>query len=177
MTLPMDILVAEHKLILQAVELARKEADKTHLNAAVNPNFVATIVDFFRTYADRFHHGKEEGILFNGLFQKKLDEANQKMMNELVLEHALARQTVTALENAKDRYVSGETDALGDVLKAIDTIVKLYPAHVEKEDAHFFYPVMTYFSVQEQEEMLANFLNFNRNFTDKKYRQIINSFG
>ena len=64
MSLPVDVLITEHKLILRAVELIKKEATKMHANKKVNPNFITAAVDFFRTYADRFHHGKEEGILF-----------------------------------------------------------------------------------------------------------------
>ena len=42
-----------------------EENDKNdNQNKKVNPNFITAAVDFFRTYADRFHHGKEEGILF-----------------------------------------------------------------------------------------------------------------
>jgi len=51
----------------------------------------------------------------------------------------------------------------------------LYPAHIEKEDKHFFYPCMEYFSVLERQNMLTSFLEFNQNFTEKRYKQIIDS--
>ena len=175
MLLPVDVLITEHKLILRAVELVNKEADKIQANKSVNPNFITTVVDFFRTYADRFHHGKEEGILFRELSQKKLNQADLKVMNELLLEHTFARRTVTALEQAKETYVSGRTEALKDVLELLSSLVKLYPEHIEKEDNHYFYPCMKYFSEQEQQEMLDSFLGFNQDFTDKRYKQIINS--
>ena len=175
MSLPVDVLITEHKLILQAVEHIKKEADQIQATKAVNPNFITMAVDFFRTYADRFHHGKEEGILFKELSQKKLNDVDHRLMNELMTEHAFARRTVTALENAKDTFVSGKTETLKDVLDFLNTLVKLYPAHIEKEDKHFFYPVMKYFSEQEQKEMLDSFLSFNQDFTDKRYKQIINS--
>lgn len=99
--LPVDILVTEHKLILRAVEKIKKEIQQIDATKAVNPNYLTTAVDFFRTYADKFHHGKEEGILFRELSQRKLNETDQKVMMELMLEHGVARHTVTALDSAR----------------------------------------------------------------------------
>ena len=173
MSLPVDVLVTEHKLILQAVGLIEREIEQIQNNNAVDHNFIATAVDFFRTYADRFHHGKEEGILFRELSQRQLKDTDQKIMKDLMIEHTFARRTVTALEKEMESYVSGQKEALNEVLDSLRTLVKLYPEHIQKEDKHFFYPCMRYFSKQEQQEMQGNFLEFNRNFTDKKYKQII----
>jgi hemerythrin-like domain-containing protein len=175
MSLPVEILVTEHKLILQAIDRLRKEGEKIQSSLAINPNFVTTAVDFFRTYADRFHHGKEEGILFRELSQKKLSESDHKVMTELMLEHAFARRTVTALDSAKEKYISGNKEALKDVLELLNALIKLYPTHIEKEDKHFFYPCMEYFSQAERQNMTTSFLAFNQNFVDKRYKQIIDS--
>jgi hemerythrin-like domain-containing protein len=175
MSLPVDILVTEHKLILQAIDRLNIETEKIRSSEAVNPNFITTAVDFFRTHADRFHHGKEEGILFKALSQKKLGESDHKVMTELMLEHASARRTVSALENAKEKYISGNKEALQEVLDLLAALVKLYPTHIEKEDKHFFYPCMDYFTEAEKQDMLASFLAFNEKFTDKRYKQIIDS--
>ena len=173
MTVPVEVLISEHKLILQTVELVKKETKKVDANKKVDPLFIGTIVDFFRTYADRFHHGKEEGILFSELSRKQLNEAHNKMMNELVMEHAFARRTVTELEHANELYVLGKPDAVEKVLELLDTLVHLYPMHIDKEDNNFFFPVMAYFSEHEQKEMLSSFLSFNEDFTDKRYKQLI----
>ena len=173
MSVPVEVLITEHKLILQAVSLMKNEAQRIQTSQTVNAAFVTTIVDFFRTYADRFHHGKEEGLLFRELSQKKMNDNDSKIMKELIMEHAFARRTVTALENAKNSYVSGEKDALKDVLANLGELVKLYPAHIEKEDKHFFYPSMAYFSESEKEALGTNFSAFNHDFTDKRYKHVI----
>ena len=98
-------------------------------------------VDFFRTYADRYHHGKEEGILFNDLYKRKLSEADAAVMRELILEHATARRTVITLEKQEANYISGNAEALGSILESLITLIELYPRHIEKEDKHFFFPV------------------------------------
>jgi hemerythrin-like domain-containing protein len=175
MSVSVTMLIDEHKLILRAVDAIKAKVEEIEATKKVNPDLISTIVDFFRTYADRFHHGKEEGILFNELFHKQLSDADRKATNELIMDHVFARQTVTALENAKESYVAGKTEALGTLLESLRTLMEFYPKHIEKEDKHYFYPSMAYLSAQEQEDMLKKFLEFNRSFTDKLYSQIVNS--
>ena len=171
--LPIEILINEHRLIERFVKFIGKEMEKIAETQKVEPNFMVAAVDFFRTYADRYHHGKEEGILFKGLSQKKLSETDKKMMLELTMEHAYARRTVRNLENSKEAYLAGKADALKDILQLLNALVELYPMHIEKEDKHFFLPSMTYFTQAEQEEMLNKFIAFDRDFTNKKYQQIV----
>jgi hemerythrin-like domain-containing protein len=171
--LPVEILIGEHRLIERFVKLIKKEMEKTIETQKVEPNFIVVAVDFFRTYADRYHHGKEEGILFKGLSQKKLSATDDKMMLELIMEHAYARRTVNNLESLKETYLAGKVDTLKDIMQLLKALVELYPTHIEKEDEHFFFPSMKYFTQPEQEEMLNKFVEFNRDFTNKKYQQVI----
>jgi hemerythrin-like domain-containing protein len=157
------------------VSLLEKEIEKIKASGKVEPNFIVVAVDFFRTYADRYHHGKEEGILFKGLSSKKLSDIDHKMMLELVMEHAFARKTVKSLEALKENYVDGKTETLSSILDLLRALVELYPKHICKEDAQFFYPSMKYFTQEEQERMLNDFIEFDRNFTNKKYSQIVES--
>lgn len=175
MWLPVDMLINEHKLILQVVDFISKEIEQIRTNKKVNPDTITAFVDFFRTYADRFHHGKEEGLLFKELSQRQLNDSDQIMMSDLITEHAFARKTVTALDNAKQEFIYGKKDALNDILNLLSTLIELYPKHIEKEDKRFFYPCMAYFGEQEKQEMQSNFLGFNQNFTDKRYKQIIDA--
>jgi hemerythrin-like domain-containing protein len=173
--LPVEILINEHRLIERFIKIVKKETENIIETQKVKSNFIVIAVDFFRTYADRYHHGKEEGILFQGLSQKKLSESDKKIMLELTMEHAYARRTVKNLEGSKELYLAGNFDALKDILILLKALVELYPAHIEKEDKHFFLPSMEYFSLQEQAEMLSAFVEFDREFTNNKYQQVIST--
>ena len=48
------------------------------------------------------------------------------------------------------------------VLSLLTTLAGFYPKHIEKEDKHFFFPVMEYFSREEMDRMLADFAEFDR---------------
>jgi hemerythrin-like domain-containing protein len=147
--------------------------DRIAKTQKVDSNFIVAAVDFFRTYADRYHHGKEEGILFQSLSRKELSTTDQKMMFDLSMEHAYARKTVRNLERAKEAYLAGVANALNDIAQYLSALVELYPKHIEKEDNHFFIPVMAYFTGEEQDDMLKKFIAFDQDFTNKKYQQIV----
>ncbi len=170
--LPVELLISEHRLILHMVSLIEREIERI-ATENVKPNFIVATVDFFRTYADRYHHGKEEGILFKELSKKELSDVDHTMINELVMEHAYARRTVNNLERTEEDCIASKKDVKNEVLDQLNALVELYPKHIQKEDKQFFYPSMEYFTEKEQEDMLSKFIEFDGNFTNRRYKQII----
>jgi len=163
----------EHRIIEKMVLRLEDERRKiTDLNQ-VDPFFIDAAVDFFRTYADRTHHGKEEDILFEELEKKQLTKKNYRVMNELVEEHRYARRTVQSLLKAKEKFIEGDEDAAAEILENLGKLIELYPMHIEKEDKGFFYDAMAYFTEEEQSRMLERFYEFDRNMIHEKYRAIV----
>jgi hemerythrin-like domain-containing protein len=143
---PIGPLMKEHRLIERMIPLLDKELTQINEKNKANVELLTVAVDFFRTYADRTHHGKEEDILFRELAKKRLSKEHERIMNELVAEHVLARKTVSVLVNAKNNYNEGNPESLEDIITYVRELVGFYPAHIEKEDKHFFYPVLEYLS-------------------------------
>lgn len=171
--MPVGPLMKEHRIIERMIDLLGRESRRIAEERDVDPTFIDAAVDFIRTYADRTHHGKEEDILFRDLAERSLSEEEQETMEELVREHVLARQTTGELVAAKERYVEGDVEALDTVLEKLDVLVNIYPDHIEKEDKHFFLPVMEYFSEAEQDEMLEEMWEFDRGMIHEKYRSVV----
>ena len=140
---------------------------------AIDSKFVEIIVDFIRIYADRCHHGKEEGILFRELGNKPISNEHTTMMRGLIEEHVYARKTTSNLEKANLRYVNGDVAAREDIRKFLNDLAEFYMKHIEKEDKQFFYPSMEYFSPQEQENMLQEFGDFDRRLIHEKYLRVL----
>ena len=88
---PIGALMKEHRLIERMVALLGEELRKTSQTNKADPAFINIATDFFRTYADRTHYGKEEDILFRDLAKKNLSPEHIEIMNELTKEHVLAR--------------------------------------------------------------------------------------
>jgi hemerythrin-like domain-containing protein len=173
---PIGPLMWEHRLIEQMVVLLRGEIDRITSGKTVNVILVEQAVDFFRTYADRTHHGKEEEILFRDLARKKMSPEHRKIMDELVREHIHGRELVRKLVEVKDLYVNGYAEALPHIASELKELVDFYPGHIEKEDKHFFFPCLDYFTQAEQERMLQEFRDFDRNMIHEKYRTVVENF-
>lgn len=170
----------EHRRIERMVELMKAQLEALKSSSHVDPveldRFITTGVDFFRIYADRTHHGKEEDILFDQLKQKDLSDEHQQIMNELMDQHVQARQSVSRLEKEMRAY--RQNPGNGDrhrpaMIKELDFLVHLYPGHIDKEDNHFFRPVMDYFTEQEQEKMIEEFFTFDRGMIHEKYERAV----
>jgi hemerythrin-like domain-containing protein len=174
---PIGPLMWEHRLIESMVSLMRKEIITINEKSEVRTAFIDVIVDFFRIYADRTHHGKEEDILFRELKKKKIDSQHETIMNELIEEHIYGRKTVGRLVDANKLYQKGDIDALEKIVECLTELSEFYPRHIEKEDKRFFFPCLEYFSQVEQDAMLQDFWAFDRNMIHEKYRKVVEEYG
>ena len=59
-----QVMVKEHQLILRMIALLERNVALMEQGRFRNWQFFIDAVDFIRNYADRFHHAKEEDILF-----------------------------------------------------------------------------------------------------------------
>ena len=179
---PIGPLMIEHRLIERMLQLMQREFQRIKDNIAVDqafafvdPVFIDTAVDFIHTYADRCHHGKEEDLLFKALAEKNLAPEHRQIMDDLIREHAWAREATAGLVKAKEGYLLEKPGALDELMEHLGKLVKFYPGHIEKEDQHFFIPCMTYFSQSEQADLLARMHEFDRQLIHEKYRGVVES--
>lgn len=166
-------LMIEHRLIERMLEIVKREAASIRETNEINPVFIDNVVDFVRIYADRTHHGKEEDILFRDLTKKNMTTEEKRIMEELVEEHRIGRKIVGELVESKERHLAGDHTALETVLAKLEFLISFYPRHIEKEDKVFFPAMIKYLSVEEQEEMLNEFRQFDSNMIHEKYRRFI----
>ena len=171
--LPIGPMMAEHRLIERMIFIIKDELTNIQNENKIDPIFIDNAVDFIRTYADQTHHGKEEDILFRELKKKKLSNEHERIMNELIEEHKFGRKTTRALLEAKDEYVQGNQNAITTIIDTMNSLVDFYPKHIEKEDKHFFIPVMDYFSKEEQDAMLDEGQVFDRRMIHRKYDALV----
>lgn len=180
--MPIGPLMIEHRLIERMVSLLEKEIINIENSQKADSDFIYAAVDFFRIYADKAHHGKEEDILFRELDKKPLSGEHRRIMDELMEEHVVARKNVKGLFEANQSYSRGENAALSDITNYLRILTRLYPEHIQKEDKRFFIPVMNYFSEQEQQAMLKAFLDFDKSLMHgketihEKYRKLVEKY-
>lgn len=174
--LPVAPLMIEHRLIERMIAVMERQAAAMETSGAPDIRFIDAATDFIRTYADRLHHGKEEGILFRDLAAKPLSEEHRQTMDELVAEHAFGRKTTGRLIAARERYAGGNGRVLSEILECFRTLIDFYPKHIAKEDRGFFVPVMRYFDKDEQDRMLAEENAFDQRFVHAHYGLVVDDW-
>jgi hemerythrin-like domain-containing protein len=115
---------------------------------------------------------KRRTFFFRDLAKKQISPDHVRIMNELVEEHKHARQVVGKLVTANERYLQGD-DTSVEVIACLKELAQFYPKHIEKEDKHFFFPCMDYFTKEELDRMLGEFYEFDRNMIHEKYKKVV----
>jgi hemerythrin-like domain-containing protein len=142
---PMKKLVDEHALIKRWVALIPKVVENLEVESEEGRQLVLHGVNFIRSYADKFHHAKEEEILFK-YFDEDLDIL--KTMHE---EHEKARSHVRAILEALDKRDKEE------IAEHLNAYYELLTEHIKKED-EILYPWMDRnFSVRQVGELFSKF--------------------
>lgn len=163
----------EHRLIERMIRVLDFELDKITNWNKTDPRLIQMAVDFFRTYADQTHHGKEESILFRDLKGMKITLENKTMMNSLIQDHVFVRRIVEELQAANDKLIDGDEKIISEIIDLLQKLIDFYPRHIEKEEKNFFIAVMDYFSEEQQQNMLKEFWEFDRQLIHEKYRLIL----
>lgn len=169
-------LMIEHRLIERMLLVIKGVLVQIESNHKVDPVFIDAAVDFIQVYADQTHHGKEEDILFRELNKKELTVEDRQIMEELIEEHVFGRQTTKALVEANIRYRNGDESAITDIAANLKILTEFYPKHIEKEDDIFFPSSRKYFTDQEDQSMLSEFWEFDRQMIHEKYKSLIDGF-
>jgi len=132
-------LVDEHKLILRMIALLERNASRTVAGAYTNWQFYLDGVDFIRKYADRFHHAKEEDVLFEALVKNGMPRENSPVA-AMLMEHDLGRTYVGTLEISAQEALAGKPGQADIIAENALAYAELLREHISKED-EILYPL------------------------------------
>jgi hemerythrin-like domain-containing protein len=132
-------LVDEHRLILRMIALLERNASRTAAGSYSNWKFYLDGVDFIRNFADRFHHAKEEDVLFEALVTNGMPRENSPVA-AMLMEHDQGRAYVRAMESAAREALAGQTGREGLIAENALAYAELLRGHIEKED-EILYPL------------------------------------
>jgi hemerythrin-like domain-containing protein len=152
---PIKKLVDEHVLIKKWIALIPQVLETFDVESAEDRELILEGVNFVRSYADRFHHAKEEDILF-----KYFDESSD-ILKTMLEDHVKGRNHVKAVVEALEKR---NRQGVVDHLLAYR---ELLTDHIKKED-EILYPWMDRsFSVTQVGELFSKF-NEADGLTDRK---------
>ena len=132
-------LVNEHQLILRMIALLEGNAQRTAEGGYKNWQFYLDGIDFIRNYADRFHHAKEEDVLFDALVKNGMPRDNSPVA-AMLTEHDQGRAFVKAMETAVLAALAGQTGKEQAISENALAYAALLREHIAKED-DILYPL------------------------------------
>jgi hemerythrin-like domain-containing protein len=160
---PMKQLVNEHVLIKRWIALIPAVVNNLDLESDEGRQLILDGIDMIRSYADRYHHAKEEDILF-----KYFDE-DSEILQVMYEDHTTGRGHVKAMLAAFDRK---DKATLGEHLLAYRDLLT---EHIKKED-EILYPWMDRnLSTTQVGELFAKFSEVDEKmgFSPDKYEQFV----
>lgn len=137
MSRPFHILKHEHRIIERVLRGLDGVCLKIEGGDQVPASTLLEIVGFIRTFADHYHHGKEETHLFPALERQGITREGGPL-GVMEYEHQIERELTADLEQAIDLYKDGDGEAPQRFVEAARAYLRLLVGHIEKEDSILF---------------------------------------
>lgn len=127
-------MIFEHENVTRMVEVMRKYSYGILQGRPIDYKDFYKIIDFIRNYTDRYHHAKEEDILFKRMGEEIPKLANNGPITGMLIEHDMARLYISNLEKALEEYQKGNDEARIDIIANTVCYGDLLTRHVDKEN-------------------------------------------
>ena len=158
---PTQVMEAEHRLIETVVKALGGVAAALEKGQPGGAAILPTAVEFFRVYADKLHHGKEETVFFPMLVKRGVPPQGCPI-GGLNHEHEKGRALVQALADQAPAYAQGKPGAKEALLETLRGIVDLYQNHIWKEEAMVFPMADKVLTAADQAELSEKFGEVDR---------------
>jgi hemerythrin-like domain-containing protein len=163
-----DILIREHDLILRALENLAGARDQIESGQSPPKEFFEKALWFLREFADKFHHFKEEYLMF-GLLALKKEGAFDGPIGALRYQHDRCRKCINAMTQSLNGYADGDDIAITSLLENLASYVSLLRRHIHEEDHTFFQMAVNELSKEEDEILMKQFKKEDEKMGDQKF--------
>lgn len=158
----------DHVYILRLIDVMEKMV----LNCATDTAHMEMVVSLIKTYADGFHHAKEEKVLFPLLVEKGFSN-NQGPVSVMLHEHVEGREFVKGISERIDVYKAGNISALPEIYQYMQGYVDLLREHISKENNVLFKLADKALSSDEQLELLNKFGSIEKQYNSEQIAESI----
>ena len=165
-----DILVNEHGLIRQFLDNIYMALEKLEMDERPPREFFDKALEFSRNFTDKFHHFKEEYVMFGQLAQRK-SGALDGQLDSLRHQHERNRNFIAEISDSLDGYAKGDEIPTDTLIESLAAYISLLRNHIHRED-HKFYPmVREEFSEDELQGLLDLFNKENQRIGEQTFEE------
>lgn len=162
---PLDVMYAEHDIIMKAEDIIKKLDSTWRDDASKYSASVRKLVSFFREYADGYHHHKEEDVLFPVIYDHP-EFVLQEMIDEFNVHHEDFRGYATDILEAID-----EADYPGSY-KLLSRYISDLLDHIAAENDEFFVLAGNLLNQHQLETIFFNFKDVDIALGEERKREL-----
>jgi len=149
-------LKTEHEGIKLMLRILDSVSIKMNAGEKIQAEHLDGIVEFFRVFVDKCHHGKEEDFLFPAMEKAGVTRENGPI-EVMLREHTMGRSLMTKISDAVGQYKSGNESGSDEFGSTAAEYVALLSRHIEKENNILFPMADMRLTPQEDQELLEAF--------------------
>ena len=151
-----EALKKDHRLIEKMLDILQKTAKKLDQGGDVPADSLKNASGFIKTFADNYHHGKEEELLFKAMEEKGFPREGGPI-GVMLIEHDEGRGYSHALAESIEKYSAGDNSAKKAIAENARNYSDLLSQHIPKEDGILYMMADNILSESFQEELLKKF--------------------
>jgi hemerythrin-like domain-containing protein len=159
---PVRILREEHDNILRGLNVLEACALKLHDQQDVSPETLEGLIEFFRLYADRTHHGKEEDLLFPAMIDYGFSREGGPI-HCMLADHEHNRALTREMIAAAAEYRAGNKPAGLRFASAAVEYVRALREHIQKENLVLFVMADNTIPSEREPQLLTSFQDVDAN--------------
>ncbi|MBZ0258960.1 hemerythrin domain-containing protein, partial [bacterium] len=151
-----EIVMQEHRIIEQVLNCLEVIAQQAASEKILDEDHAFQAIDFFRNFADKCHHGKEEGHLFPAL-EARGYARDGGPTGVMFYEHDQGRNFVKNMFESTPEAAKGNEAALDNFVRNAKDYIQLLREHIQKEDHCLFPMADEALDEKAREEMMNSF--------------------
>ncbi len=151
-----EALKKDHRLIEKMLDILQKVAKKFDQGGDVPAASLKNASDFIKTFADNYHHGKEEDLLFRAMEERGFPREGGPI-GVMLIEHEEGRGYTKALAEGIDKYAAGDSNSKNAIAENARNYSNLLSQHIPKEDGILYMMADNILPESFQEELLRKF--------------------
>jgi hemerythrin-like domain-containing protein len=158
---PVDILLKEHSIIVEVVGFTYQIKDFIKSDPDKFEKILGEMINFFRNYADKYHHYKEEQVLFPRMGDEN-ELVKEGIIQEMFDNHIEFRNKIKLIEDSLN------TREFEKSFSILIEYCNMLLDHIAVENDELFQMIETLLSPSDIEKVYFSFLDIDRDLGESQ---------
>ncbi len=157
----LKVLVKEHVKINECLNLLSTAGDKILKNEGPPKEFFSRAMRFCSEFADKYHHYKEEHVMFNYLAQKHNGEIDGQIESHRN-QHEQCRDLIRKIEGALEGYEQKQNEPTRMLHSSVVEYCQTLRSHIKSENEVFFPMANKILDDSDDKNLMVEFVKYEK---------------